>query len=331
MLDLSIIIPIYNTPIEALERCLRSAKTLSIEKYEVLLIDDGSQPFIKEFCTEYIKNEPAFRYHYKENGGVSSARNFGLEQARGQYVMFVDADDEIIGQPITQEQLRAEQDLILFDMYLNDHSSAQVWASLPCEAGPINTRFFLKQLMVSKSLNSPCVKMFRKELIDRENLRFRTDMVTAEDWLFVCSFARKMQTAQYVKQPCYRYFREESSSQNRTARFPDAMIDNHRLAIAVKREVAKEGLPDWTAAEVMGPAASMHIEDMFNTAAELLLFKMLTKERKQKIRNCALDAKQELKVSGTAKAKLKCVVLLYFPILLWPLAKLRGLYLKLKH
>ena len=331
MPDLSIIIPIYNTPLDALARCLESAKTLSTQSYEMLLVDDGSKPFVGEFCTEYVKKTPACRYLRKENGGVSSARNHGLDHASGQYVMFVDADDEILGEPITDDCIRADRDLVLFDMYLSDKGSESVWSSLPCEPGIINKNLFLKHLLISKSLNSPCVKMFRRSLIEAENLRFRTDMVTAEDWLFVCSFARKMETAEYIALPCYRYFREESSSQSRTARFPDAMIDNHCVAIAVKRELSLEGVPDWTAEEVMAPAAAMHIEDMFNTAAELLLFKLLTKERKQKIRNCAVAAKSELKHGGSKKAKIKCFILLRCPVLLWPIAKLREFYLKHKH
>ena len=331
MLDLTIIIPIYNTPMDALERCLESAKTMAVSNYEVLLVDDGSQPPIGEFCQEYAQNNPAYRYLRKENGGVSSARNWGLDHAQGKYVMFVDADDEILGSSITDACVAIDWDLVLFDMYLNTGGADSLWDSLPYDAGSIGKYSFLKQMLVTKSLNSPCVKMFRRELIEAQQLRFRTDMVTAEDWLFVCSFAKEMSTAQYVKAACYRYFREESSSQNRTARFPDAMIDNHRIVMKVKRQLAKEDAADWNEADVMGIAASMHIDDMFNTAAELLLLKLLTKARKQRIRNCAAKAQKELQVSGTMKAKIKCFVLLYMPWLLWPLAKMREFYLKYKH
>ena len=328
MLDLSIIIPIYNTPIDALQRCFSSAETLGVSDYEVLLIDDGSQEPVGKFCAEYAREHSAFRYLHKENGGVSSARNYGLDQAKGRYVMFVDADDQVLGEPISQDCVDNDRDLVLFDMYLSENGADHLWPSLPCPAGVVDASVLLKYLIIEKSLNSPCVKMYRRELIEAHQLRFRTDMVTGEDWLFVSQFARQMQTVEYVNAPCYRYFREESSSQSRTARFPDAMIDNHRIIMATKRELASL---DPNPEKVVAQAAAMHIEDMFNTAAELLLFRLLTKERKQTIHDCVKEATGELGASGYKKARTKSFVLLRCPFLLWPLAKLREFYLKHKH
>lgn len=331
MPTLSIIIPIYNTPVEALERCFDSIASLGDLDYEVLLIDDGSKPFVGDFCRAFVAEHPAFVYEYKENGGVSSARNLGLDRATGQYVMFVDADDEIIGNPIQGSCSNGCSDLILFDMFLSENGADSIWPSLPCEAGSVNKNTFLKQLVVNKSLNSPCVKLFRRTLIEAHQLRFRTDMVTGEDWLFVCLFAEQMGTVTYVKEPCYRYFRDEGSSLNRTARFPDVMIDNHRLIMKTKRHLARLGAPDWSYEDVIGIAAAMHVEDMFNTAADLKLLKLLTKARKKTLQQAVSGTKSELTQSGPRKARMKRFILVHFPIALWPLAKLRAYYLKKKH
>lgn len=331
MLDLSMIIPIYNTPVDDLQRCFDSVQTVGGIDYEVLLIDDGSQPFVGAFCTAYAEEHPAFRYIRKENGGVSSARNLGLDNANGQYVMFVDADDEVLGAPINGDCLTADCDLVLFDMFLSEDGHDTIWPSLSCDAGKVDVKVFLKHLIVGKSLNSPCVKMFRRSVIEENKLRFRTDMVTGEDWLFVASFAKEIGCVHYVNAPCYRYFRDEGTGQTRTARFPDAMINNHITIMDFKRQLALEGAPDWSNQEVIGPAAAMHVEDMFNTAAELLLFKLLTKERKTTIRDCVKRTGPELQYSGSKKAKIKRFVLISFPVLLWPLAKMREFYLKHKH
>ena len=103
MTDLSVIIPIYNTPEEELKRCFSSLSGLSGFSWEAVLVDDGSKEQTGTFCRGYAQSDPHFRYYHKENGGVSSARNMGLEVAQGQFITFVDADDELLPQAIKKE------------------------------------------------------------------------------------------------------------------------------------------------------------------------------------------------------------------------------------
>jgi len=331
MLDLSMIIPIYNTREEDLARCFASMDSLTGFSFEILLIDDGSQDATADFCRNYAASHPQFRYHRKENGGVSSARNYGLDQAQGRFVMFVDADDVLLGDAITPQTIATEADLVIFDMYLSENGQDSLWASLPCKAGPISQKDLQKHLIVGKSLNSPCVKLFRRAHIEEAKLRFRIDMITGEDWLFVTSFVEHCAGAYYAAMPCYRYFRDEGTGLNRTARFPDTMIENHRLIMKTKRTLAYQGTPEWSYEDVIGIAASMHVEDMFNTAADLKLLKLLTKERKKALQQTVRITKPELKHNGSRKAKLKRFILVHLPVLLFPLAKLREVYLKHKH
>lgn len=88
----SIIVPIYNSG-KYLRRCLESLKFQTYSNIEVLLIDDGSVDSSKEICEEYVNKYDFIKYFYKENSGVSSARNFGLSKSTGNYISFVDSDD----------------------------------------------------------------------------------------------------------------------------------------------------------------------------------------------------------------------------------------------
>lgn len=90
--DISIIIPFYNAK-ERLARCLDSVVTQTHENFEVLLIDDGSTDSSSDICTKYTIKDQRFQYHLKTNGGVSSARNLGIEKAKGKYLAFIDSDD----------------------------------------------------------------------------------------------------------------------------------------------------------------------------------------------------------------------------------------------
>lgn len=88
----SIIIPIYNVS-GYLRQCLESLKAQSFADFEVLMVDDGSSDASAEICTLFTQDDDRFRLFRKANGGVGSARNLGLDEARGEWVWFVDGDD----------------------------------------------------------------------------------------------------------------------------------------------------------------------------------------------------------------------------------------------
>lgn len=91
---ISIIIPVYNME-KYLAKCLDSVINQSYTNLEILLIDDGSVDTSSQICMEYVKKDNRIKYYKKENGGLSSARNFGLDKCNGDYIGFVDSDDVI--------------------------------------------------------------------------------------------------------------------------------------------------------------------------------------------------------------------------------------------
>lgn len=93
---ISVIIPVYNAE-KYLRRCIDSVLSQTFTDFELLLIDDGSKDKSGAICDEYAAKDSRVRVFHKENGGVSSARNMGLDNACGNYIAFVDADDWIDG------------------------------------------------------------------------------------------------------------------------------------------------------------------------------------------------------------------------------------------
>lgn len=88
----SIIIPVYNVE-PYLRRCVDSVLSQSFNDYEVILVDDGSPDRCGEICDEYARNNKSVKCIHRENGGISVARNTGLNAATGEYVIFIDSDD----------------------------------------------------------------------------------------------------------------------------------------------------------------------------------------------------------------------------------------------
>lgn len=92
MEKLSVIVPVYNAE-KYLDRCIQSIINQTYSNIELLLVDDGSKDSSAKICDDYALTDKRIRVFHKENGGVSSARNMGLDMATGYYVAFVDADD----------------------------------------------------------------------------------------------------------------------------------------------------------------------------------------------------------------------------------------------
>ena len=91
---ISIVIPIYNAE-KYLEECLNSIKSQTYKNFEVIMVNDGSKDDSETICMNFLRSDSRFRYLKKANGGVSSARNLGLDNVKGDYITFIDADDWI--------------------------------------------------------------------------------------------------------------------------------------------------------------------------------------------------------------------------------------------
>ena len=118
---LSVIIPVYNTE-RYLSACIESILSQAYLDIELLLIDDGSTDHSGAICDEYAAKDSRVRVSHKEDGGVSSARNLGLDQARGEYIHFVDSDDLVLQgsyQYISEVIFECSPDVICFN-YVRD-------------------------------------------------------------------------------------------------------------------------------------------------------------------------------------------------------------------
>ncbi len=111
MPSVSVIIPVFNTE-KYLVACIESLRSQSFKDFEVLLVDDGSTDGSGRICDEYSKTDDRIVAVHKENGGVCSARNAGLDAARGEFVVFVDADD-CLNESHLEHLMDSDADLVL--------------------------------------------------------------------------------------------------------------------------------------------------------------------------------------------------------------------------
>ncbi|NCU29255.1 glycosyltransferase [Candidatus Saccharibacteria bacterium] len=191
--SVSIIVPIYNTE-RFLGHCLDSIINQTYFNLDIILINDGSTDRSAEICDLYAKRDYRVRLVSQENSGVSSARNKGLDIATGEYVMFVDSDDFL--EPFAvQELIRvASKDSRKSDIYIGgiyDYHTAGYKFSYQPHSLPLHRTFdpmedpenSIYQIMTK--VNSPFAKLYNREFIEANKLRFDEKIRICEDTLFV--------------------------------------------------------------------------------------------------------------------------------------------------
>lgn len=204
---LSIIIPVYNAE-DYLDRCLHSIIDQGFASYEVILVDDGSTDSSPLICDRYSATDPRFRTIHKPNGGVSSARNAGLELAKGEYVMFVDSDDALLPYAIDDMMdVVAGEDMVVagYAVFMggvpirNMHPSASV-----SYKGVEYARFFQDNIRRNcEMLDAPWAKLFRRKAIGAT--RFDENLNYAEDKLFVFTIMSKCMSIRTFSGDVYAY------------------------------------------------------------------------------------------------------------------------------
>ena len=186
---ISIIIPIYNVE-SYLRKCLDSIIEQSFPYFELLLINDGSTDASTQICQEYVEKDDRIRYFEKENGGVSSARNFGIKHSRGEYITFIDSDDwiepnylEILYKTIKEQ----EADIVVTNYYTFREEDAMFLFHVAETNEPLvfqpNDSFFnymFSTFGTDIAWGSSWSKLFKKSLFDR--LCFSEDISWAEDF-----------------------------------------------------------------------------------------------------------------------------------------------------
>ena len=182
--QISIIIPVYNSE-NYLRECLDSITKQTFTDFEVLLINDGSTDKSGIICDEYAAKDSRFKVFHKENGGVSSARNLGLHNAKGEWITFVDSDD-LIEEDALKNFILTNSDQIDFFLFgvkkLIDEKEVtffyfendQVFSVLE----------FINKYPLCQYFAEPWSKFFKSSIIKINNITFDESLSWGEDSLF---------------------------------------------------------------------------------------------------------------------------------------------------
>ena len=192
MCRVSVIVPVYQ--VEAyLPRCLDSILAQTFDDFELILVDDGTKDGCPAIMQAYAQRDSRIRQIHKENGGLSSARNAGLEIARGEYIAFVDSDDYVAPQWL-EETVRAADETgaqqVLYNYALVVDGQAQ-GSYLRFDSETIDVdrlglaNYFYRYWMPYRHGQEAWSKLYRRSVIEENHLRYApNDEIFAEDTLF---------------------------------------------------------------------------------------------------------------------------------------------------
>ena len=241
MTKLSIIVPVYNAE-KYLPACLDSVLNQSFKDFEIILVDDGSKDGSLMLLDGWASKDNRVKVFHKENGGVSSARNLGLSKASGEYVTFVDADDELPAGAL--EKMMSETgdgiDLVMGGYEMYDESGRLTYGIDERSQKTISRDEGIRQMYKPSPYiywGFICSKLFKTDIIRKHNISFDEDIKFNEDRLFTVKYiAAQTEDIRIFTQPVYNYILHGSGAMMSTnSGFNPAMTTDFIATLRMKK------------------------------------------------------------------------------------------------
>ena len=250
MLTFSIIIPVYNTE-KYLRNCLDSIAAQTYADFEAIVIDDGSDDGSAVICKEYVERDSRFSYYYKENGGVSSARNAGIDIAQGEWLLFVDSDDLLLPDSLATFVKMCSNtgtDMAMGTYVLDSYVPKECFKESQTFELTLDRNAVMELMFLTHRYNYHGYvwnKVFKTSIIKENKLRFDTAIYFNEDRLFCVEYICKMNgNAHFSSLPVYHYYKRQSGAMGSIAlRYNHNLMTDYDSSVTILRLLQTNGFP----------------------------------------------------------------------------------------
>lgn len=195
--QISVIVPVYNLE-KYLPQCIESILFQTLDDFELILVDDGSLDHSGDICKEYAAKDNRVKVFRQKNLGVSTARNKGLEKARGKYIVFVDADDYVRPnylQDLFEALPPGENEALVIESVTKLYpDSKKIVCSLPNLELSAKSIYKLLTELSDKNIGYSAAKLYNKNIIDRNKIAFIPTVSLLEDYFFLLDYALNAET-----------------------------------------------------------------------------------------------------------------------------------------
>lgn len=211
----SIIVPAFNSE-DTISFCLESIINQTFKDYEIIIINDGSNDATESVCCEYTNKHSFIKYYYKKNGGLSDARNYGIDKANGQYFLFIDSDDiihEKFCEILHNMHIKYNADIVSTEIFefnnINeiDTSAPFSYNEIELKGIDILKNYFYPQ-KVNFIYHGLCMKSYKASLFS--DLKFEVGRLH-EDLYITYLLLEKSNEFIYIDAPYYFYFQNPKS------------------------------------------------------------------------------------------------------------------------
>ncbi len=204
-MKVSVIVPVYKVE-QYISKCLDSLVNQTLEDMEIIVVNDGSPDNSEKIIKDYAKKYKNIKYLKKENGGLSSARNFGLKHATGEYIGFVDSDDYVdkrMYQMMYEKAIEVSADLVVCDLnYVYEDKEEKAYSNIKTDTTDIKS-------IMNNIYPAAWNKLYKKELFDNE-VYFK-EGVWYEDVEFIYRLLPYVNKIGVVHKHFYKYIQRENS------------------------------------------------------------------------------------------------------------------------
>lgn len=243
--EISVIVPVYNTA-KYLRRCVDSILAQTFTDFELLLINDGSKDNSGTICDEYTEKDSRVRVFHKPNGGVSSARNVGLDNAKGEWIYFIDSDDIIIPDALETFLSAAVNTDLVISEYQYIFSNGKKYFGLVSGDG-----YFEGDQMIKKVSDihwmywaTLCNKIYRRPIIEESHLLFDEKISYNEDMIFNFEYLTHISSFRTIKEVTYSYCENLSSAVHRSHSLESLITRTERMVEILGRFKGKKGISE---------------------------------------------------------------------------------------
>ena len=239
---ISVIVPVYNVE-KYLERCVKSIVAQTYKDLEILLIDDGSTDKSGKMCDDFQQTDSRIKAFHKQNGGLSDARNYGIEHSAGEFISFVDSDDYIDEKMLeTLHRLITENDADLAVCSAMDvFEGKEVTQVKEIKEFNLNKVESYKYMLRGDGIPSACNKLYKRQTVG--DVKFPVGKLY-EDGFFTPQILKKVEKTAVTSKPMYYYFRRADSITTKPFRKGDLdVIEAYDKCVKQVKELCPEALP----------------------------------------------------------------------------------------
>lgn len=294
MKKVSVILPVYNVE-NYLSKCIESLSNQTYQNVEYLFIDDGSMDNSGAIITEKSANDSRFRYYKKENGGVSSARNLGIEKKTGDFIMFYDPDDYLYPDAIENliEPMLKDSDInVTVSRYRRTYEGKRPLSDYlyqfqrKCNTSSTGDTVFENKSLLYNMYQAPWGKMFRASIFDNPNIRF-PENTFYEDLIFTTKYFPEFGKVLFVDKITVDYLVRPGS----------AMTTNNdkniMLMLGLEQNTTKQSLLEVMNKEIIKSYKERNIYNEFQAELEFMYIQHIIFGLSYRIKASNLQNKQD--------------------------------------